>query len=145
MQLKLSLAAFVALVTAVAAIPAVGIVHYCPALFSLMTPQPEVSILTQDEMINWLKTTDATLTFVGEPIPGVNARAGLASREALSTTVTYCSQRIDSVCGGACTVYTGGATCLNAPDTNCLAATNNVGFCSSSGYVIRIAREDGCS
>ncbi|KAI0729529.1 hypothetical protein C8Q72DRAFT_828949 [Fomitopsis betulina] len=127
MQLKLSLAAFVALVTAVAAIPAVGIVHYCPALFSLMTPQPEVSI------------------FVGEPIPGVNARAGLASREALSTTVTYCSQRIDSVCGGACTVYTGGATCLNAPDTNCLAATNNVGFCSSSGYVIRIAREDGCS
>lgn len=102
-----------------------------------MTQQSEVTadILTQDEMINWLKTTDAKLTFVGEPIPGINSPAGLVSREALSTTVTYCSQRIDSVCGGACTVYTGGATCLDAPNTNCLAATNNVGFCSSSGYV----------
>ena len=98
--------------------------------------QPDVDILTQEEMINWLKTTNAELTFVGNPIPGVNAPEGLVSREALDTTVTYCSQRIDSVCGGACTVYTGGATCLNAPDTNCLAATNNVGFCDRAGYVV---------
>ncbi|EPT02367.1 hypothetical protein FOMPIDRAFT_1029397 [Fomitopsis schrenkii] len=80
-------------------------------------------------MINWLKTTDAELTFIGNPIPGVNAPEGLTSREALDTTVTYCNRRIDNVCGGACTVYTGGATCLNAPDTACLAATHNVGFC----------------
>ncbi|CAA7263905.1 unnamed protein product [Cyclocybe aegerita] len=50
-----------------------------------------------------------------------------------SPTVTYCSQRVFNVCGGACTVYNGGATCLNAPNTNCLAATNNVGFCDRAG------------
>ena len=99
--------------------------------------QAEVTtnILTEEEMINWLKTTDAELTFIGEPIPGINAPEGLSSREALVTTVTYCSVPIDNICGGSCTVYTGGAACLNAPGTSCLAATNNVAFCSSSGYV----------
>lgn len=86
--------------------------------------------MTQDEMINWLKTMDATdLTFIGNPIPGLNAPEGLASREALNTMVTYCSNRAGNVCGAPCTVYNGGSTCLNAPGTNCLAATNNVGFC----------------
>lgn len=47
--------------------------------------------------------------------------------------VTYCSSRTQNVCGGACTVYNGGATCLAAPGTKCLAATNNVGFCDRGG------------
>ena len=47
--------------------------------------------------------------------------------------VTYCSHRTQNVCGGPCTVYNGGAACLNAPDTNCLSATANVGFCDRSG------------
>ncbi|KAN0085668.1 hypothetical protein V8E55_006802 [Tylopilus felleus] len=83
--------------------------------------------MSHDEMMYWIANTDAVLTFVGDTINP------LSSRSALTTTVTYCSTRIDDVCGGACTVYNGGATCLDAPDTNCLAATNNVGFCSSSG------------
>ncbi|KAJ3974380.1 hypothetical protein EV361DRAFT_895097 [Lentinula raphanica] len=29
--------------------------------------------------------------------------------------VVYCSDRTVNVCGGACTVYNGGATCLSAP------------------------------
>lgn len=91
--------------------------------------------MTQDEMMNWLKTTDATLTFIGNPIPGVNAPEGLVSREALSTMVTYCNRRNNGVCGGSCTVYNGGAKCLNAPDTVCLAATNNVAFCDRKGWV----------
>ena len=103
-----------------------------------------LNIVSEEEMIHWIKTTDAKLTFVGDPIPGINGPVGLVSREALSTTVTYCSQRVDDVCGGACTVYTGGAACLDAPDTNCLSATNNVGFCSSSEYVlVSHARETG--
>ena len=78
-------------------------------------------------MMHWIANTDAELTFIGKPLNP------LAPRSAQDTTVTYCSTRIFNVCGGACTVYTGGATCLNAPNTNCLAATNNVGFCDRAG------------
>lgn len=112
-----------------------SVLFYLASLMLLMPPQADVpvTVLTQDEMINWLKTTDATLTFIGNPIPGVNAPEGLVSREALDTTVTYCNKRVNSVCGGDCTVYTGGPTCLNAPDTTCLAATHDVGFCDRKG------------
>lgn len=75
----------------------------------------------------WIANTDAELTFIGKPINP------LAPRSAQDTTVTYCTNRVDSICGGPCTVYTGGPTCLNAPNTNCLSATANVGFCSSKG------------
>ncbi|KAF8551781.1 hypothetical protein OG21DRAFT_1512311 [Imleria badia] len=84
-------------------------------------------IMSDEEMAYWIAHTDAQLTFIGDSINP------LSSRSAETTTVTYCSSRIDNVCGGRCTVYTGGAACLNAPDTNCLAATNNVGFCSGTG------------
>lgn len=135
MQFKLSLATIAALVAAVVAHPAVSTILPCLANAADAPPQADVpvTVLTQDEMINWLKTTDATLTFIGNPIPGVNAPEGLVSREALDTTVTYCNKRVNSVCGGDCTVYTGGPTCLNAPDTTCLAATHDVGFCDRKG------------
>ncbi|KAI0310234.1 hypothetical protein OF83DRAFT_1278926 [Amylostereum chailletii] len=84
-------------------------------------------LITENEFRYWLANTDANLTFIGAPI---NA---LAPRSALNTQVTYCSSRIDNLCGGACTVYNGGATCLNAPNTKCLAATHNVGFCDRGG------------
>ncbi|KAI0373602.1 hypothetical protein BV20DRAFT_1041979 [Pilatotrama ljubarskyi] len=79
------------------------------------------------EMMHWLATTDAALTIIGDPINP------LAPRSAQNTMVTYCSSRTQNVCGGACTFYNGGATCLNAPNTNCLAATHNVGFCDRAG------------
>ncbi|KAM5543294.1 hypothetical protein V8D89_003168 [Ganoderma adspersum] len=94
---------------------------------ALSTPDPATYLVSHDEMMNWLKTTDAELTFLGTPINP------LAPRSAQNTMVTYCSRRINNVCGGDCTVYNGGATCLNAPGTNCLAATNNVGFCDRAG------------
>ncbi|KAI0739157.1 hypothetical protein C8Q80DRAFT_1222341 [Daedaleopsis nitida] len=78
-------------------------------------------------MMHWLATTNAELTFIGKPINP------LAARSAQTTIVTYCSQRIDNVCGGACTVYNGNHACLNAPNTNCLSATTNVGFCDRGG------------
>ena len=77
--------------------------------------------------MHWISTTDAELTFIGKAINP------LAPRSAEDTTVTYCSNRVDDVCGGPCTVYTGGAACLNTPNTNCLAAITNVGFCDRSG------------
>ena len=96
-------------------------------MYSQPATQPAAFLMSHEQMLHWLATTDAELTFVGEPINP------LSPRSAQITTVTYCSTRIENVCGGACTVYTGGATCLNAPDTNCLAATNNVGFCDRGG------------
>ncbi|KAJ7303023.1 hypothetical protein DFH08DRAFT_977400 [Mycena albidolilacea] len=82
------------------------------------------SVLTVAEMKHWLATTDANLTFIGD----VSA-LGVSP---FVTTVTYCSTRTANLCSGPCTVYTGGATCLNAPNTNCLSATSNVAFCDQT-------------
>ncbi|KAK0499069.1 hypothetical protein EDD18DRAFT_1250619 [Armillaria luteobubalina] len=92
------------------------------------TPESAAFIWTDAEFDHWLATTDATITYYGNTTPNP-----LASRDELTTRVTYCSSRTQNVCGGACTVYNGGATCLNAPGTVCLAATNNVGFCDRAG------------
>ncbi|KAK0189440.1 hypothetical protein F5146DRAFT_626930 [Armillaria mellea] len=91
-------------------------------------PAPAGFIWTDAEFDHWLATTDAEITYYGNTAPNP-----LAPRAALNTRVTYCSSRTQNVCGGACTVYDGGAACLNAPGTVCLAATNNVGFCDRAG------------
>ncbi|EJF67483.1 hypothetical protein BD309DRAFT_1021231 [Dichomitus squalens] len=88
---------------------------------------PAAYLVSHEQMMYWIANTDAELTFVGKPINP------LTPRSAQNTMVTYCSGRVDNVCGGSCTVYNGGATCLSAPGTNCLSATNNVGFCDRSG------------
>ncbi|KAH7103656.1 hypothetical protein BKA62DRAFT_696062 [Auriculariales sp. MPI-PUGE-AT-0066] len=84
-------------------------------------------IWTHDEFLEWIHTTDSELTFIGDPIE--------ASREKRqqSVQVVYRSIRQNNVCGGPCTVYNGGPTCLDAPDTNCLRATANVAFCDRGG------------
>ncbi|KAL1759158.1 hypothetical protein FB107DRAFT_205464 [Schizophyllum commune] len=109
-----------------------AIVALTVAATAAATTELNASLLTEEEMLHWLQTTDAELTFIGEPIPGVNAPEdhALDRRAALNTVVTYCNKRVNDVCGGACTVYNGQARCLSAPGTNCLAATNNVGFCA---------------
>ncbi|KAI0739158.1 hypothetical protein C8Q80DRAFT_1204519 [Daedaleopsis nitida] len=89
--------------------------------------EPTSFVVSQEEMMHWLATTDAELTFLGEPINP------LAPRAAQNTMVTYCNRRVVNVCGGACTFYNGNAKCLSAPGTACLAATTNVGFCDRSG------------
>ncbi|KAK3836216.1 MAG: hypothetical protein J3R72DRAFT_450764 [Linnemannia gamsii] len=63
----------------------------------------------------------------------VCATTALAFLVTASTTVTYCSQRIANVCGGHCKIYTGGATCLSAPGTQCLTSTKNVAICDRPG------------
>ncbi|KAL0061014.1 hypothetical protein AAF712_012187 [Marasmius tenuissimus] len=83
-------------------------------------------LATANEIYDWIATTDADLTFIGDPID-------LTKRAPLNTMVVYCSQRTQNICGGACTVYNGNARCLNAPNTNCLRATTNVGFCDRAG------------
>ncbi|KAJ7636637.1 hypothetical protein FB45DRAFT_977347 [Roridomyces roridus] len=83
-----------------------------------------VKIMSKAEMKHWLATTDAALTFIGEPIERLDASP-------FTVTVTYCSGRIDDLCTGPCTAYTGDTTCLDAPNTQCLSATANVGFCDS--------------
>ncbi|KAI0351895.1 hypothetical protein OH77DRAFT_839766 [Trametes cingulata] len=84
------------------------------------------SIITEAELAHWLATTDADLTFVGEG-PNLSARSAETT-----TTVTYCTKRVGTICGGTCTVYTGGATCLDANGTTCLTATKDIGFCDES-------------
>ncbi|KAF4569978.1 hypothetical protein EYR40_008961 [Pleurotus pulmonarius] len=115
MQFSLKLVSVVALATMVIASPT-------------SSGDVETSVVSDAEFDNWLRTTDANLTFIG-------AKGSLTERNILNTRVTYCNRRTGSVCGGDCTVYDGGNACLNAPDTTCLMATNNVAFCSSDGCV----------
>ena len=82
--------------------------------------------MTIEQFKHWLANTDSKVTFHGKPLGDLS---DLSKRNALNTIVTFCSNRIDDLCGGPCNVYNGGATCIEAPNTNCLSATNNVGFC----------------
>ena len=86
----------------------------------------KVNLMTVEQFKRWLDTTDADVTFHGKPIGDL---ADFTKRNALDTMVTYCTKKIDDLCGGSCSVYNGGATCIAASGTNCLSATNNVGFC----------------
>ncbi|KAI0641985.1 hypothetical protein C8Q79DRAFT_1003406 [Trametes meyenii] len=93
------------------------------------SPAGTSTIISEAEFAYWLATTDAELTFVGSR-PDFSP---LARRSAQTTALTYCNKRIGTLCGGSCTVYMGGATCINAPNTACIAATKDVGFCDASG------------
>ncbi|KAI0628553.1 hypothetical protein C8Q77DRAFT_352781 [Trametes polyzona] len=104
-----------------------AIASFIAVAVAVPTAAEDSYLVSHDQMMHWLATTDAELTFVGEPINP------LAGRAAQNTIVTYCSKRTQGVCGGPCTVYNGGATCLSAPNTNCLSATHNVGFCDKGG------------
>ena len=85
---------------------------------------------SEAQLLHWLKTTSANLTFTGDPIPGITGPEGLTPRGALATTVVYCSVRNGNTCEGPCTVYNGDPECLHAPNTNCLFATGEVTFCA---------------
>ncbi|KAI0817010.1 hypothetical protein BC628DRAFT_1096393 [Trametes gibbosa] len=85
------------------------------------------SIISEAELAHWLATTDAELTFIGEPFNP------LAKRSAQTTTVTYCTKSVGPICGGTCTVYNGGAACIDAAGTTCIAATRDIGFCDLAG------------
>ena len=82
--------------------------------------------MSMEQFKRWLENTDADVTFHGKPLGDLS---DLSKRNALNTVVTYCTKRIDDLCGGSCQVYNGGATCIAASGTACLSATNNVGFC----------------
>ncbi|KAL4256879.1 hypothetical protein AB1N83_011634 [Pleurotus pulmonarius] len=87
---------------------------------------PKVSVVTDAEFDDWLRTTDAKLTFIG------NASESHTRRNTLSTRIVYCNRQVGSICGGECKVYDGDETCLSAPGTACLMATSNVAFCNRS-------------
>ncbi|KAI0355824.1 hypothetical protein OH77DRAFT_1424080 [Trametes cingulata] len=129
-------ASFVALVKCLFAVAAATTVAAVPASGNSGESLASTFVVSQAEMAHWLATTDAVLTFVGEaPNP-------LAAQQ---TTVTYCSFRSGNVCGGECTVYRGGATCLDAPATECLSATADVSFCDRAGCSDLCNQLDSCA
>ncbi|KAI0644273.1 hypothetical protein C8Q79DRAFT_138064 [Trametes meyenii] len=86
--------------------------------------------MSEAQFTHWLSVTDATLTFVGGDF---NDSIPLSRRAAQITTVTYCTKRVGNTCGGECTVYKGGAACVDTSKIQCLAANKNVGFCDKKG------------
>ncbi|KAI0774806.1 hypothetical protein BD413DRAFT_611802 [Trametes elegans] len=116
MQFSTLFYAFTALSTLVVASPA-GIAERA---------ESASAVISEAQMAHWLATTDAELTFIGQP-PNP-----LARRKEQSTTVTYCNKRVGPICGGTCTVYTGGPTCLATNNVQCLTATRDIGFCDEA-------------
>ncbi|KAL1658211.1 hypothetical protein GGF50DRAFT_67701 [Schizophyllum commune] len=106
--------------------------------------QPEVNIVSDEDFLQWLKTTDASLTFIGDPILGFTSSEGLTPREKSSMKVTYCSSCINNICGGSCTVYNGGPVCLDAPATVCLYAIHDVGLYDRAGCTLSCNSFDSC-
>ncbi|EIW58829.1 uncharacterized protein TRAVEDRAFT_47972 [Trametes versicolor FP-101664 SS1] len=101
----------------------------CSRPSSVSSEEPAGFLMTDAQLEHWLATTDAELTFVG-PRPTFNP---LIARAAQNTIVTYCTKRSGDLCTGVCTVYNGGAACIPSdPDTQCLAANKDVGFCTKS-------------
>ncbi|KAI0774805.1 hypothetical protein BD413DRAFT_611801 [Trametes elegans] len=88
---------------------------------------PASYLSSEAEMAHWLSTTDAELVYLGTPPNPFSPRG------AQGTTIVYCTNRSGAVCGGVCTVYSGGAACIDAPRTKCLKATQDVGFCDKRG------------
>ena len=91
--------------------------------------------MSEDDFKDWLANTDADITYVGEPIDNTRRSADpdTSLTKRANVMVTYYTKRTQNVCGGTCTVYNGGPTCLSAPGTSCLSATANVGFCDHGG------------
>lgn len=85
--------------------------------------------MSEAQLFNWLATTNATITYVGPP-PTPNPLARLSAQ---NTMVVYCSTRLGPLCLGECTVYNGGAECVDTPHTECMAATKDVGYCDKKG------------
>ena len=99
------------------------------ALFTLLEAhqvagQPENYRSNRAALAQWIDNTDAQLTFVGAPRG--------APFKPFDIQVIWCSEQRGRVCGGNCTIYTGvGDTCLLTQYTaSCLAATDNLGYCS---------------
>ncbi|KAI0032088.1 hypothetical protein K488DRAFT_78670 [Vararia minispora EC-137] len=92
------------------------------ALVALATASAAAPLTGNAEIDAWLATTNATMTYIGS-----------TTFNPLNTQVIYCNRRANNVCGGACSYYNGGATCLDAPSTQCLWASNNVAFCDRGG------------
>ncbi|KAI0666859.1 hypothetical protein C8Q78DRAFT_426444 [Trametes maxima] len=93
---------------------------------------PGNNVLTDAEFDNWLATTDANLTFIGDAEPRALINP-FGRRATTKTRVTMCDKQVGSVCGGTCTIYKGGPACVGAQGIACIAATANVGFCTLSG------------
>lgn len=86
--------------------------------------QPENYRSNRTALAQWIGNTNAHLTFVGAPRG--------APFKPFDIQVIWCSEQMGRVCGGNCTIYTGvGDTCLLTQYTaSCLAATDNLGYCS---------------
>ncbi|KAJ7574064.1 hypothetical protein C8J56DRAFT_1065304 [Mycena floridula] len=87
-----------------------------PTANEARAPAEDPSYLITDAQFKaWLTTKDLSdITWIGKLVNP------LTRRSAENTIVTFCSNRIDDVCGRPCSVYNGGPTCIDAPDTNCL-------------------------
>ncbi|KAL1710862.1 hypothetical protein EV121DRAFT_191765 [Schizophyllum commune] len=77
--------------------------------------------------LHWLRTTDAELIYIGHPAHEIAEPMDILTRATHATGfVTHCNVRTtDNKCGGTCTVYAGGPTCVSAPHTTCYYVSSN--------------------
>ncbi|TCD68004.1 hypothetical protein EIP91_011673 [Steccherinum ochraceum] len=89
------------------------------------------AITSREDILQWVATTPSELTFIGDPLQGPSPHPKRA--DAVDAIVIFCSVYSGTSCEGPCTVYRGGAGCIETPTTNCLKASANVSFCNLEG------------
>ncbi|TFK71106.1 hypothetical protein BDN72DRAFT_488162 [Pluteus cervinus] len=91
------------------------------------------SILTTTQMLKWITTTDANLTYINTP-PEVEPFSKRQDQQLPVVIVVSCTEQVNNTCGGACTIMrgSGAPTCLNTPGANCVLATADFQLCTGS-------------
>ena len=104
--------------------------YFYIVLVTHLTPQDDIARqVTAKQLQDWLATTDANITYIGQP---GGSPSDLSKRQLPQTTVVFCTSQSGALCGGSCSMYTGGPACLAAPSTACLMATRDVSFCDGN-------------
>ncbi|KAH6893645.1 hypothetical protein BKA70DRAFT_1323674 [Coprinopsis sp. MPI-PUGE-AT-0042] len=87
--------------------------------------RPKGYLASPEDLEKWIAETDATVNYIG---PG-----RISPINPFEVRIIWCSERRGDVCGGECTVYTGGGDqCMRTmQSTACLASTSNIRFCAT--------------
>ncbi|TFK92467.1 hypothetical protein K466DRAFT_595221 [Polyporus arcularius HHB13444] len=97
-------------------------------------------IISKDEFMHWLDTTDANITYVG-----VTDRSALSAAD---TMVRECSPGVNGPCSGGCSVYNlrgeGGCRPTVLREVECLSATMDILFCQDRGCSTDCTRLSEC-
>ncbi|TFK71107.1 hypothetical protein BDN72DRAFT_895953 [Pluteus cervinus] len=94
------------------------------------------SVISFDQILTWITTTDANLTFIDDPPFAIKPFPKRQEEEVALAVVILCTEQVNDGCSGDCTIHTAGGGfsggCASVPGTNCILATTDLQFCTGT-------------